>query len=93
MVTHCNILAWEIPWIEEPGGPQALGWQRVRHNLATNTHIDFVTPPPLPGATPTPPLHTFKLQEGGAGSFFFLLCIPSALHRSGTQYAKQTFTE
>ena len=71
MVTHCNILAWEIPWIEEPGGPQALGWERVRHNSATNTHIDFVTPPPLPGATPTPPLHTFKLQEGGAGSFFF----------------------
>ena len=22
MITHCNILAWEIPWTEEPGGLQ-----------------------------------------------------------------------
>ena len=32
MATHCSILAWEIPWIEKPGGPQPLGLQRVRHN-------------------------------------------------------------
>ena len=33
MTTHSNILAWEIP--EEPGGLQAMGSQRVRHDLAT----------------------------------------------------------
>ena len=25
MATHSSILAWEIPWIEEPGGPQSMG--------------------------------------------------------------------
>ena len=30
MATHFNILAWEIPWTEEPGGLQSMGLQRVR---------------------------------------------------------------
>ena len=30
--THSSILAWRIPWIEEPGGLQYLGSQRVGHN-------------------------------------------------------------
>ena len=34
-VTHSNILAWEIPWTEEPDGLQFLGSQRVRHDLVT----------------------------------------------------------
>ena len=45
MATHSSILAWEIPWIEEPGGLQPMESQRVRlshgvtksHDLATNT--------------------------------------------------------
>ena len=28
--THSSILAWRIPWTEEPGGLQSTGWQRVR---------------------------------------------------------------
>ena len=32
MATHSSILAWEIPWTEEPGGLQPMGSQRVRHN-------------------------------------------------------------
>ena len=35
METHSSILAWEIPWAEEPGGLQSIGSQRVRHDLAT----------------------------------------------------------
>ena len=31
MGTHSNILAWRIPWTEEPGGLQSMGSQRVRH--------------------------------------------------------------
>ena len=31
MSTHSNILAWRIPWTEEPGGPQSMGSRRVRH--------------------------------------------------------------
>ena len=30
MATHSSILAWEIPWTEEPGGLQSTGLQRVR---------------------------------------------------------------
>ena len=29
MATHSSILAWRIPWIEESGGPQSMGLQRV----------------------------------------------------------------
>ena len=32
MATHSSILAWRIPWTEEPSRLQALGLQRVRHN-------------------------------------------------------------
>ena len=32
--THSSILAWEIPWTEEPGGLQSMGSQRVGHDLA-----------------------------------------------------------
>ena len=31
MATHSSVLAWEIPWTEEPGGLQSMGLQRVRH--------------------------------------------------------------
>ena len=33
--THSNIIAWEIPWTEEPGGLQSMGLQRVVHDLVT----------------------------------------------------------
>jgi len=32
MATHCSILAWEIPWTEEPGRLQSTGSQTVRHD-------------------------------------------------------------
>ena len=32
MATHSSILAWEIPWTEEPGRIQSMRSQRVRHN-------------------------------------------------------------
>ena len=32
MATHSSILAWRIPWMEEPGGLQSTGSQRVRHD-------------------------------------------------------------
>ena len=35
MATHSSILAWEIPWPEEPGGLQSVGLQRVRPDLVT----------------------------------------------------------
>ena len=35
MATHSNVLAWEIPWTEEPGGLQSIGSQRAGHVLGT----------------------------------------------------------
>ena len=32
VATHSSILAWRIPWTEEPGGLQSMGSHRVRHN-------------------------------------------------------------
>ena len=31
MATHSGVLAWRIPWTEEPGGLQSMGLPRVRH--------------------------------------------------------------
>ena len=44
MATHSSILVWEIPWTEEPGGPQSMGSQRAGHDLVTkqnNHHHQF----------------------------------------------------
>ena len=35
METHSSILAWRIPWMEEPGGLQSMGSQKVRHDRMT----------------------------------------------------------
>ena len=39
MATQTNILAWRIPWTEEPDGLQSMGSQRVGHDWATNSAI------------------------------------------------------
>ena len=35
MATHSSILAWKIPGTQEPGGPQSMVLQRIRHDVAT----------------------------------------------------------
>ena len=44
MATHSSILAWRIPWIEEPGGLQSMGLQTVRHDRA-HTYIQALSMP------------------------------------------------
>ena len=39
MATHSSILAWRIPWTEEPGRLQSMGSQRVGHDWATSLHF------------------------------------------------------
>ena len=39
MAIHSSILAWKIPWTEEPGGLQSVWLQRVKHDWATNIFI------------------------------------------------------
>ena len=42
MATYSNILAWRIPWTEEPGGLPSMGSQRIMHDWVTNTsHIEL----------------------------------------------------
>ena len=41
MATHSSILAWRIPWTEEPGGLQPVWLQRVEQDWATNTFTFF----------------------------------------------------
>ena len=47
MATHSSILAWQIPWTEEPCRLQSIGSQRVRHDRATK-HTCKVTVPEGP---------------------------------------------
>ena len=43
MAAHSSVLAWRIPWTEEPGGLQSIGSQRAGHDLATKQqqHIEI----------------------------------------------------
>ena len=43
MATHSSTLAREIPWMEEPGGLQSMGSQRVRHDLVTQQQYNRIT--------------------------------------------------
>ena len=52
MATHSGILAWRIPWTEEPDSLQSIGIARVGHDLATK-------PPP-------PPQEVLAIEEGWA---------------------------
>jgi len=44
MATHSSILAWEVPWTEEPGGLQSMGLQRVGHDLVTESRTHNTIP-------------------------------------------------
>ena len=58
MATHSSILAWRIPWTEEPGGLHFMGSQRVGHDWASEHSIyvsillsQFVAPSPFPAGS------------------------------------------
>ena len=46
MATHSSILAWRVPWTEEPGGPQSMGSHRVdmteRLSLSATYNIQII---------------------------------------------------
>ena len=39
MAPHSSTLAWKIPWTEEPGRLQSMGWRRVGHDWATSLSL------------------------------------------------------
>ena len=68
MAIHSSILAWLIPWTEEPGGLQSMGLQKVGHDWATNTHtlgelLQFW----LQKHVPDPQSPSLPKTPGGAG--------------------------
>ena len=42
MATHSSVLAWKIPWTEEPGGLQSMGWQRVGHDWSDLPYLTLL---------------------------------------------------
>ena len=44
MATLSSILAWEVPWTEEPGRLQSMGLQRVGHDLVTESRTQNTIP-------------------------------------------------
>ena len=42
MATHSSILAWRIPWTDDPGGLQSTGLQGVEHDWVTSLHFTSV---------------------------------------------------
>ena len=45
MATHSTILAWKIPWTEEPSRLQSMGLQRVGHDRATSLSLSGIFKP------------------------------------------------
>ena len=62
VATLSSILAWKIPWTEEPGELQSMGWQRVRH--------DWETEHSKPGNTMITFYHSYEYEKR---AFFLLL--------------------
>ena len=44
LATYSGILAWKIPWTEEPGGLQSMGWHGVGHDLVTKQQQQMTRP-------------------------------------------------
>ena len=66
MATHSNILAWEIPWTEEPGRLQAIGSHRVGHDWS-----DLARTHSIPWCSYIPVCLTYSSVEGHLGCFQF----------------------
>ena len=69
MATHSSILAWRIPWTEEPGGVQSMRSQRVRHKWAstkTRTHTICLK---------AMCIHVHFLFHWTVGLYFLLICL------------------
>ena len=92
MTTHSSILAWKIPWTEEPGRLQSMGSQRVRHNWATNTPLSHWGPSLGEMA---PYAESSSILCPGESAPFFSTDIPQKLELTNTntwnQSVKQLF--
>ena len=73
MATHSSILAWSIPWTEEPGGQQSMGSQKSWMRLSDQNHSNIYAPDlPYP-----------LIIDGQSGRFCVLIIINSTAMRPG----------
>ena len=69
MATHSNILAWKIPWTEEPGGLQSTGRQRVGHDWVTSLSLSYI-------CFPTPWRQGCDLSQHILGAWTVRISVP-----------------
>ena len=62
MKTHPSVLAWKIPWTEEPGGLQSIGFQESDTTEQTRMHAQMKT---FPGRKQAFPPTTIQRYNGG----------------------------
>ena len=86
MATHSSILAWRIPWAEEPRGLQSTGSQRVGHDWATTLYTLYTYHVLIPINIYW---DSFNSQEVGAmlsfDCWFWVCCCPRAFSSCGTR--------
>ena len=78
MATHSSILAWEIPWTEEPAQLQSMGSRTVRHDQATNTHKGLLNLVSLKSLEN----NTWFYILGSGSSIYFQACLTFFLSSS-----------
>ena len=61
MATHSSILAWRIPWMEEPGGLQSMGLQRVGYDCTTSLSLFMSQPVMLKKLKLNSSMKTYKI--------------------------------
>ena len=62
MTTHPSVLAWKIPWTEDPGGLQSIGFQESDSTEQTCMHAQMKT---FPGRKQVFPPTTIQQYNGG----------------------------
>ena len=82
MGTHSSILAWRIPWTEEPGRLHSMGLQRVSHNWTGNTHTQTHTN-----------IDTYLLKCSlSTNTFIYVLTTPCSMQNLGSLIRDGTHT-
>ena len=76
MATHSSILAWRIPWTEEPGRLQSMGSPRVGHDLVTKLPLQQKTQFPEEDK-PSHPLALNKFKFDGFQDVVVTIQIPN----------------
>ena len=93
MATHSSTLAWKIPWMEERGGPQSLGSQRVGQDWATSLWCTLDFPGGANGNEPTCRCRRHETQLWSLGQEDLLeegMATHSRILTSGSPWTQET---